>query len=137
MVIEAPILWNVDRAEKWRGILGRPEYAHNDDGLDALMTDGTLYYDIKGRNFVDEAYLPKNFRQAEIRPRDLRMGRVASREAPSGQTTLQEYHMSYRSYLIRRHKNSRDGAISTGEMYQSESSSSSQNYAHTEKAEDS
>ena len=41
---KAKMLWD---------IVSHPEYAHDDDGLDALMSEGTMCYAIQGRVFVD------------------------------------------------------------------------------------
>ena len=88
VVIDAPVLRNVARAEKFRPILSRPEYAHNDDELDDLMTEANYYYDIQCRDFVDDAYLSMNFTHAEIRPGELRSARVASRGGPVGKNDV-------------------------------------------------
>ena len=97
VVIGATVMGEVTRAKKSRGIISRPEYAHCVDGLDALMAAAALYYAIQGKDFADEAYLSQNFRQAELRSRDLQIARVGSREIPSDQRALGEYQMAYRS----------------------------------------
>ena len=53
---KAKMLWDV---------ISRPGYAHDDDGLAALMSAGTLRYAIQGRVFVDEAFASRNFRMGE------------------------------------------------------------------------
>ena len=47
--IDDDTLEQIKKARMLRGIISHPEYADEDDGLDALMNEGTLYYAIQGR----------------------------------------------------------------------------------------
>ena len=94
-----------------RGVISRPEYAHGDDGLDALMSEGTLYYAIQGRVFAGDAFVSRNFRVATTLSRNVRRARVTDAKIPAGQSPLGEYHDSYRKYISQRNKNRREDEI--------------------------
>ena len=66
----------VTKAKKIWGIIYRPEYAHDDDGLGELMTHECLIYADQGKVFADEDYQPKNFRIAKAKSRDVRRRRI-------------------------------------------------------------
>ena len=97
----------IRKAKMLRGVISRTEYAHADDGLDALMIEGTLYYAIQGRVFFDEAVASRNFRMAKTLSRDVRRARVTDGKIPADQSTLEEYQEAYVKYINQRHKNRR------------------------------
>ena len=117
--IDAAIMWGMAREERFRDIASWPEYSFGDDGSDASMGEASLYYVTHGKDFVDGDYQSINFRHSEIRSRDLRSARAASRETPSCKTTLQAYQMAYRRYINRRHQDRRDEEILEEKMDQS------------------
>ena len=99
---DAKVLW---------GILSHPEYAHDDDGPDAVVKEETLYYAIQGKVFAGEAFCSQNFRVAKIVSRDVRRALVAAGKAPADQTTLGEYQIAYRQYITARRRNRREDLI--------------------------
>ena len=78
--IDEGVMKEAARGGRFWDIISRPDCACGDDGLDALMAEAALRYINRGNDCVDEAYHSGNFRRAEMRSRDLRMARVASRE---------------------------------------------------------
>ena len=117
-VINDEVMKEVTRAKRLRGVVSRPEYASEDDGMGALMTEATLYYAIQGKMFVDEAYALGNFRMAKVWARDVRRARVTASEIPAGQTPLVEYQQAYRRYINYRHKYRRDGEMMARKLNQ-------------------
>ena len=102
---------HVSRAKKLWGIMQKPEYARDEDGLGDLMTKEVLIYEAHGKVFADGAYLTGNFRSAQEKSRDARTLRILHQEIPKRQTALGEYHQAYRAYSNARRQQRREGRL--------------------------
>lgn len=87
----------VAKAKKLRRLLSHPAYSHDDDGMGDLATKEVLTFTVQGKVFADEAYLAKNFRSSETKPRDTRRLRALLNEISPTLTALEEYCNAYRS----------------------------------------
>lgn len=122
------------RAKRLWDITSRPDYAHEGDGVEALMAETTLYYSTHGNTFVDEAYALRDFRKAEIWARDVRRARVTAGDLPADQSTLGGYQEAYRSYINHRRKN-RGGEEVLGSMMARQERATSSRWEETTKKE--
>ena len=59
------------KAKQLWGTIQRPEYARDEDGIDAIMTRECSIYAANGEVCVDEANLAKNFKGAKVNSRDV------------------------------------------------------------------
>ena len=100
--------------ELW-DVVYRPEYARDEDGVDALMTQECLIYDAQGKVSVDAAYRSKNIRIAKAKSRDVRSQRTLLGEILEGATSIAAYRKDYRSYM-----NARRQQRAGGEMLEME-----------------
>lgn len=110
----------VTQSQNLWGIIQKPEYAHGEDGLDAIVEKEVSTYAAHGNVFADASYLVRNFRSAKAKSRDVRRLRILHGEIPETQTALEEYQKDYRSYANARRQQSREGIYLEQKMKDSE-----------------